>query len=221
MAVSGVAGKKLVREEKDVAEIRRPTQERGRQKFEVILDTVDQFLQTREPADIGIYDIAEALGTSPPSVYHFFPTVSLVFVALAERYLEMFRGVDTILPGPFASWQQLLDEQCNQMLKVFEGNPAVRKVILGVGYSSEIRSRDLENNRILAQHVLDGFRAHFVVPEIPGLLDRFIEMSAINDAIWALYLHQDGRLTDHAKEIASRARVAYLRTILPEYLATK
>jgi AcrR family transcriptional regulator len=208
-------------EEKSRAEIRRPTQERGRQKYEEILDALEVLLQEQDPSDIGIYDISGSLGISPQSVYHFFPEVSLVFVALAERYLASFRAVETSELGHFELWQDLLNAQHAGMLGVFDMNPAVRKVLLGVGYSSEIRRLDLENNRILVQHLLDGFHRHFVLPDIPDLPERFVEMCAINDAIWSLYLLRDGVITAEAEKIACRARIAYLRTVLPEYLTPR
>jgi AcrR family transcriptional regulator len=207
--------------ERQVAEIRRPTQERGRQKFDVILDAAEQFLQSRDPAEIGIYDIADALKTSPPSVYHFFPDISLVFVALAERYLDLFVSVPGQLAGTFESWQSLLDEHCSRTLKIFRENPAVRKVLLGVGYSQEIRKRDLASNRVISQHLVNSFNAHFHMPLIPDLHERFVEMTAINDAIWTLYLHEDGEITGKAEKIARRARISYLRTVLPEYLTPR
>lgn len=107
------------------------------------------------------------------------------------------------------------------MLEVFSTNPAVRKVLLGVGYSSEIRRLDQENNRILAQHLLDGFRRHFILFDLPDLHERFVEMAAINDAIWSLYLLRGGVIDPEAERIAHRARVAYLRTVLPEYLTPR
>lgn len=58
--------------ERNKPEIRRPTQERGKQRYEDILNTVEVLLQDRDPSDIGIYDISANLGISPQSVYHFF-----------------------------------------------------------------------------------------------------------------------------------------------------
>lgn len=208
-------------DEKGKPEIRRPTQERGRQRYEDILNMVEVLLQDHDPSEVGIYNISTGLNISPQSVYHFFPEVSLVFVALAERYLASFRAVETAELGRFDLWQELLQAQHAGMLGVFATNPAVRKVLLGVGYSSEIRRLDQENNRILAQHLLDGFRRHFILTETPDLHERFVEMCAINDAIWSLYLLREGVISAKAEHIAHRARIAYLRTVLPEYLTPR
>jgi AcrR family transcriptional regulator len=199
--------------------IRYPTRERGRTKFEAILNTAEQLLLTREPFEISAYDIAEAMGTSPPTIYHFFPTVDLVFVALAERYLERFVFVSSVDTEPVQSWQQLSNTQADRLIAVYDQHPAVPKVLLGAGYSQEIRRRDLKNNLLLAGRFLDLLNKQFIVPEIPDLLDRLVDSIVITDALLMQSIYQTGRITSDAVENARRARIAYLRTILPEHLS--
>lgn len=50
------------------------------------------------------------------------------------------------------------------------------------------------------------------------LHDRLVEVIVINDAIWSLSIHRHGHITDEMEEQARRARIAYSRTFLPEYL---
>ena len=45
-----------------------------------------------------------------------------------------------------------------------------------------------------------------------------LEVIVINDAIWSLSIHRHGHITDEMEEQARRARIAYSRTFLPEYL---
>jgi AcrR family transcriptional regulator len=199
-------------------QIRRPTQERGRQKFEAILDAAERLLETRDQREISNYDLAEELQTSPPTIYHFFPEISLVFVALAERYLSWFLTVPMDIDGAVATWRELLDFQANQICKVFQTRKPVRKVLLGPGYSFEIRNRDFDNNLLIASRILEVFKNRFILPEVPELLDRVVEMIVINDAIWMLSIHRHGSITEASVIQASRARTAYMRTFLPEYL---
>jgi AcrR family transcriptional regulator len=199
-------------------DIRRPTQKRGRERFEAVLDAAEALLEEYEPTQISVYTIADKLGASPQSVYHFFPEVSLVFVALAERYLEWFQQVPLNVVEPVASWQELLDKQCRLMRAVYDSKTAVRKVLLGAGYSSEVRRRDLDSNRVLAVKFIEALEQRFVVPAIPGLIDRMVEMIVINDALWMLSIHRHQAITEAAEEQARRARINYLRMVLPEYL---
>jgi hypothetical protein len=46
------------------------------------------------------------------------------------------------------------------------------------------------------------------------LLEKFVEMIVINEAIWALSYHRHGRITDEMAERARLARVSYAQTFL-------
>ncbi|WP_116150036.1 TetR/AcrR family transcriptional regulator [Paraburkholderia sp. BL27I4N3] len=197
------------------ASIRRPTQDRGRKKFEAALDAAERLLENMEPADMSIYDIAKALEASPPSVYHFFPEVSLVFVALAERYLTQLQSVSLDVDEPVATWADLLDLLFERIRGILNKRTPVRKVLLGSGYSPEVRQRDLAGYAIFAKDILDALNRHFELPNVPQLADRIEEVLAINDAMWMLSFYRHRAIDD---EGARRARNAYLRLYIPEIL---
>jgi AcrR family transcriptional regulator len=199
-------------------QIRRPTQRRGQQKFKAILDVADKMLVSRDPADISIYDLAAALKTSPPSIYHFFPDVSLVFVGLAERYIAELERMPLGGDTPVERWQELFDIPFERVRILFETRPSVRKLLLGPGLSYEILDRDLATSVVNAGRLVKMMERHFEMPSIPNLIDRFVEVIRINDAIWMLSIYRHGTITDEAAEFARRARISYLRTMLPEYL---
>jgi AcrR family transcriptional regulator len=199
-------------------QIRRPTQERGRQKFESILDAADRLLVNRDPADISIYDLAAELKTSPPSIYHFFPDISLVFVGLAERYIQEMEQMPLGADKPVAGWQELFDIPFERVRVMYESRSPVRKILLGPGLSYEILNRDLATSVVNAGRLLELMADNFETPNIPDLLDRLVEMIRINDAMWMLSFYRHGSITDEGAELARRARTAYLRTVLPEHL---
>jgi AcrR family transcriptional regulator len=199
-------------------QIRRPTQERGRQKFESILDAADTLLVSRDPADISIYDLAAELKTSPPSIYHFFRDISLVFVALAERYIQEMEQMPLETDAPVRNWQELFDVPFERVRVLYETRAPVRKIMLGPGLSYAIIDRDLATSVVNAGRLLELMGRHFEMPTIPNLLDRVVEMIRINDAMWMLSYYRHGRIDDEGAELARRARTAYMRTILPEYL---
>ncbi|NIJ39706.1 AcrR family transcriptional regulator [Sphingopyxis panaciterrae] len=206
----------------DVArpEIRRPAQKRSRARFEAILDGAERLLDTLSPSAISIHAIAAEVGISPPSIYHFFPEPQLVFSALAERYLKHFEeGVLTEVPDDVESWQDFQTLQYRAGRNWFNAHPAARQVLLGgPAWSSDIRMQDLDSNFVMAGHSIAVMTQKFIMPEIPDLHDRLVEVIVINDAIWSLSIHRHGLITDAMEEQARRARIAYSRTFLPEYL---
>lgn len=206
---------------KKAVKIRRPTQERGRVKFEAILDTAESFLEDRDAGDISIYDIADMLGTSPPTVYHFFPEISLVFAALAERYIAQLQELTIDIGEPADTWMQLLDDQCARVRDVFEDRKPIRKVMLGSGYSIEVRQRDLAAYPVFARRLLEHFERRFEMPPTVDIIDRLIETLAINDMMWMLDIYRTGRITQEGDECARRARTAYLKLYIPEFLPVR
>lgn len=202
------------------AEIRRPAQKRSRARFEAILDGAERLLDTLPPSAISIHAIAAEVGISPPSIYHFFPEPQLVFSALAERYLKRFEeGVLTDAPGHVESWQELQTLQFRAGQTWFNAHPAARQVLLGgPAWSSDIHAQDLDSNFVMAGRSIQLMAQRFLMPDIPDVEDRLVEVIAISDAIWSLSIHRYGVITDAMEEQARRARIAYSRTFLPEYL---
>lgn len=202
--------------------IRRPTQKRGQTRFETILDSAERLLEQLEPDEISVYTLAEEAKISPPSIYQFFSDSSQVFIALSERIHAQFVDVFDHPPaGEFTSWQELMSLRFREGRDFYNSNAAARRLLLGSGLSAAIRARDLQIDRQVALRSLDEFQRYFFFPEIPELVERFTELLVINDALWTLSVHRHGIITDAYEEQARRAREAYSRTFLPEYLPAR
>lgn len=202
--------------------IRRPRQKRSQQRFEAILDSAARLLETLEPEQVSVYTLAEEAGLSPPSIYHFFPDAGQVFVALAERYYKEFVGLhDVPLPPGLMTWQQHMAVRFSMGRAHYNTSPAARRLLLGSGISATIRARDLENDRVIAERSVAELCDLFDINTSADLVERFTELLVINDAIWTLSVHRHGVITDAYEEQARRAREAYARTFLPEYLARR
>src|SRR5580658_9370071 len=86
---------------------RRPLQERGRARYEAILDVLESLLAETDWDQIGYYQIVERAGMPAASIYHFFPSKSALVMALAERYFEHFRTASqaSLVDARFPRWQ--------------------------------------------------------------------------------------------------------------------
>jgi len=204
------------------AQIRRPRQQRSRERFEAILDAAERLLQDRDPHDVSIYTIAEEADMPPPSIYHFFPDGNHVFMALAERYFKLFLGgLESIEGKQFDDWQALVEFRYALSRDLFNNNVAARKILLGAAATWAIRTRDIDTNRQLARGAIVELNRFFILPKVPELVDRITETIIMNDAIWALYDHRFGHLPDDQEIFARRARLGHMRTYLPEYLTAR
>lgn len=201
---------------------KRPRQQRSQQRFQTVLQVAEHLLQDAEPSQISIYSLAKAANMPPASIYHIFPDINSVYIALSEQILEKFVDqFDQPPSGEFSTWQELMAIRFAEARQYYNANKPARNLILGSGYSGEIRSRDLHINRKLAQRSLDELQRYFHQPESPDLVERFVELIAISDTLWALSVHRNGLITDAGEEQARRAREAYARTFLPEYLTRR
>lgn len=202
--------------------IRRPRQKRSQLRFEAILDAAETLLERLEPDAISIYTLAEEAGISPPSIYHFFSDSGQVFIALSERiHLRFVESFDHPPTGQFRTWQELMSLRFRDGRTYYNNHAAARRLLLGSGLSAAIRARDLQIDRQIAVRSLAELQHHFVFPDLPDLVERFTELLVINDALWALSVHRHDSITDAYEEQARRAREAYSRTFLPEYLAER
>lgn len=77
--------------------VRRPTQERGRRRFDAILDAAAAILVESGMAGFTVHGVAARANTSIGSMYHFFPDGESVLRALGERHIaeleELLRGI--------------------------------------------------------------------------------------------------------------------------------
>jgi AcrR family transcriptional regulator len=199
---------------------RQPLQERGRVRFEALLDTVEAMLADHDPDEIGFYQIAERAGMAAASVYHFFPTKSAVFLALAERYFAHFRqGLDfEAAAHETTTWQSYVRLRQERGVAYYNTHPPAMKLILGAQPFLEIRSEDSSVNKEVSRQAYDQLQRMFYVPFIRDPERKFLIALSIADAIWRISYTEHGYITpDYAAE-ALQATLAYLRTFLPEVL---
>lgn len=191
-------------------------------RFEAILDSAERLLAELEPDEISVYTLAEDAKISPPSIYQFFSDANQVFIALSERIHGQFvRAYDRPPEGEFSTWQELMSLRFKEGRAFYNTHAAARRLLLGSGLSAAIRARDLQFDRQMAVRSVEEMQHYFIVPDIPELVERSTELLVINDALWTLSVHRHGIITDAYEEQARRAREAYVRTFLPEYLPVR
>jgi AcrR family transcriptional regulator len=207
---------------RELPRIRRPSQKRSRERYELILACTERLLATHSPEQLSIHAVAEAAGISPPSVYHFFPDLTRLYVALAERYMEQFIAIGaTMPPDHVRTWQEFDTLQFEVARSFYRANPAAAKVMLGPALSLDVRIRDLQGLPLIAQRAAEVAATLFEGPQIPDLADRIVEMIVLSDAIWALSIYRYGDITNEMAARATSVRRAYASTFLPSEMAPR
>ena len=199
---------------------RKPSRGRGVVRFEALLQATERLLQTHNPDEVGLYQIAEQAGVPPASVYHFFPTKEAAYLALFERFLE---GLIEVQRQPLEarqikSWQDLFRHDALRGMVFYNAHPAALKINYG-GYGGvETRSIDILIGEKMAAKGYDRLDAIFHMPVMHDPHSRFRIRISILDAIWSLSVRKHGRITEEFFEHSMEACIAYTQTFLPTRL---
>jgi AcrR family transcriptional regulator len=199
------------------SERRRPSQQRSRLRFEMLLDAADTLLGDKETTDVGLYDIAGAAKVPPASVYHLFPTKEAAFVALAERYLiglshHIVRGVDV---GQLRRWQDFVALELHRAIEYYNDHKVMSKLFFGANVLPDIRLLDVQNVAAASASTYRRMNRLFEMPYLHDADTKFAALIGIYDGIWMTSYARHGRITpDFARE-TELAGIAYCETFLP------
>lgn len=205
---------------------RAPTQGRSQRRFDEILDTTQQLLESARIEDISFYDIARKAGMSPASVHYLFPSMAAVRLELSRRYNREFAtqladmAAELIKAGEL-SWQQWVRALADGARTVLNASRSQSEITLGPVLNREGRLSNIETNGVVAKSILETLQAAFIVPEIPNLEMMFSLANEVFDALWSRSYMLQGRIDDEAFEESMRVVLAYMRTVLPERLTLR
>ncbi|MCZ6831240.1 MAG: TetR/AcrR family transcriptional regulator, partial [Gammaproteobacteria bacterium] len=198
---------------------RKPTQARGIAKFDQILDAAHKLIEEQPGREISLYDVADAAAVAPGSVYHFFPNIEAVFIALVERYDKLFADIIRDIEAPVdASWQQILVEHTERCREFINAHPPALLLIIGPLRTWKSRQVDTIGDAAIAQAMVENYGKTLILPAEPApevVLHYAIRML---EGFWELSLQQYGYVTEEMSRETNRAMIAYLRLYWPEYL---
>ncbi len=87
---------------------RAPAQARGQRRVEAILDAAAAMIREAGLEGLTVHGLAERAGTSIGSMYHFFPDLDAVIVALADRHLKGFAPlVAAVVERDARTWSRM------------------------------------------------------------------------------------------------------------------
>jgi AcrR family transcriptional regulator len=200
-----------------VTEPRRPSQQRSRLRFEMLLDAADALLSDRETTDVGLYDIAAAAKVPPASVYHLFPTKEAALVALAERYLTGLSHhiIGPVQRGQLQRWQDFITLEIRRAIEYYNNNKVMLKLFFGANVIADVRILDVRNVEAASATTYSRMNRIFEMPYLYDADTKFAALIGIYDGIWMTSYARHGRITaDFARE-SELAALAYCATFLP------
>jgi AcrR family transcriptional regulator len=206
-----------------VAERRRPSQQRSRLRYEMLLDAADALLVERETAEVSLYDIAGAAKVPPASVYHLFPTKEAAFVALAERYLIGLHN-HIIRPAPAGQlrrWQDFIVIELRRAIEYYNTHPVMSKLFFGANVIPDVRILDVKNVEAASATTYDRMNKLFEMPYLYDADTKVACLIGIYDGIWMTSYARHGLITPEFARESELAGVAYCETFLPAVISSR
>lgn len=131
--------------------IRKPTQGRGRAKYEMILTTAKRLIGEHGNDSVSMREIAKQAGISVASIYQYFPDKNAILAAIMSEY---FGVVHTVLTSICENSNDILalnknfNNAIDKFYILFKNDPAL--VILWAGLQANPVLRDLDTQDTFA-----------------------------------------------------------------------
>ena len=189
---------------------RLPTKAPSRARFEGILREAERLLLDHGFNGFSIPILAERLGYTRASLYHFFPTPHAVLNELSRRHSEesstkimAFAATRTDL-----SWQALMTEVMNFAAEYYNASPLARMLLLGGPLADQNFRIQEETNGTLGEVFRSLFRMRGVdLPTDPDVAWISVDIA---DGVLRHSQYRHDRITDRCRDEAAHAAIAYL-----------
>lgn len=112
---------------------RPPRQQRGQVRIDAVLVAAEALIVEQGLSALTIPALAERLGFSRMSIYHFFPTPQAIINKLGQQSWAAMQGrlLTEILAHPLQQWREQLALVVQVVAEYFDRHPVARAVVLG------------------------------------------------------------------------------------------
>ncbi len=192
---------------------------RGIERRERLLDAAWALLATHELDAVSLADVACLARVPVGSAYHFYENIRAVYEALADRVAEQLLARHrSPLRRRARRWSDVVGELIDRGVRYFAGHPAACRLLIGPHTPPELKFRDRQRDRVLAEIFEQQLDAAFHLPRLPDRAGVFFRALEIADLMLCLSMVEHGTITAAMTVEAKRACIAYLATYLPATL---
>lgn len=196
---------------------REPTQRRGRERVEAILDAAEHVFAEQGFERATTEAIAARAGASIGSLYQFFPNKRALFDALAARHIAQVEELfDTILMPLVATstWRELVILTIDGFWRFQCDSPGFRAVWVHGSLSQDLLERGDAINRTFAERI-EGLIA-LLAPEVPRGRRGSVAQAVVETTSALLFVaaRREAREADALVAEAKVVVTAYLEAVL-------
>lgn len=129
---------------------RKPTQERSREKYDLIVGAAKSLIGERGSDSVSMREIAKAAGVAPSSIYQYFPDKNAIVTAIMEGYFEQIQRMLIDVTGRAKNVDDLsnaLERAVDYFYQLFLDEPALATIWAGIQASTVLRDLDTEDTK--------------------------------------------------------------------------
>ncbi len=198
---------------------RKAPRARGLARRERLLDAAWSLLADRDLGAVSLADVAAHAGVPVGSAYHYYHDVREVYEALAARVAaQLLERHSAPLRRRPRRWAQVIEELIDRGVGYFNAHPAAARLLIGPQTPPQLKFRDRERDRVLAQVFESQVDARFALPRSEERSAVFFRALEIADLMLSLSIVDDGVITPAMAAEAKRACIAYLGSYFPALL---
>ncbi len=188
-----------------------------------LLEAARSLLAHHDLDEISLADVARAARIPKGSAYHYYRDIMDLYVQLiAVMGQEMLEDVRRPLRGaPPTEWTGIVAALVRRGADYFDDHRAARQLLISPKTPPQLKLRDRQSDRRIAQLFEDQIDRQFVLPVRPDRTAIFYRAVEIADLRFSLSMHEHGTIRPEMTVEAIRAVVGYLRGHFPATLPAR
>lgn len=184
-----------------------------------MVDAAITLLTKNNPQEISFKQIAKLAQVPEGSAYHFYANKYDLFVDVAKEMSRLFRDKQSQpIEREVETWHDVMDALIDRGAEIYESNPVARELLIGSKTPPEIKQVDRDNDRKIAEIMIDRFSEKFQLPKLDDFDKVMFWVIELTDLMFSLSVREHGYI--HKRYIKEAKRVArgYLSTYIPPVL---
>ena len=194
-------------------------QNRGVLRRAAMVDAAITLLSKNNPQEISFKQIAKLAQVPEGSAYHFYANKYDLFVDVAKEMSRLFRDKQSQpIEREVETWHDVMDALIDRGAEIYESNPVARELLIGSKTPPEIKQVDRDNDRKIAEIMIDRFSEKFQLPKLDDFDKVMFWVIELTDLMFSLSVREHGYIHKQYIKEAKRVARGYLSTYLPPVL---
>ena len=189
-----------------------PVQERGKVRFNAIIEAAEQLVLASGVDNISPHKIAKKAGIPPTSVYQYFPTMGALFSVMAEKhFLAAFHIVPEALEDTVVrSWRDLAIIIANSAFDFYTRDKISEILFLGVSLTPGVREYSTSRFTRLSLWYINYFNLLYKKSDLEGLPEKLAIALDVTKTVYIRSISLHGEIRESYKKEARCIVLSYL-----------